>query len=127
MVVNTGKTNFLCVSDALSFRAEAHIYDSSGERLSSNGTERIKILGFHLGKKPNADEHVELLRQRFYLHWWILFHLKHHGFREQELVKIYKTVVRPVFDFCAVVYHPLLTDNQDQLLERLQRLSLIHI
>ena len=31
--------------------------------------------------------------------------------------------MRPVF-FCAVVYHPLLTDEQDQLLERLQRQSL---
>ena len=42
----------------------------------------------------------------------------------EELVKIYKTVIRPVFDFCAVVYHPLLTDEQDQLLERLQRQAL---
>ena len=78
----------------------------------------------HLGKKPTADAHVEALRRRFYSHWWILYHLKHHGFNEEELVRIYKTVVRPVFDYCAVVYHPLLNDNQDQLLERLQRQAL---
>ena len=37
---------------------------------------------------------------------------------------MYKTCIRPVFDFCAVVYHPLLNDDQDQLLERLQRQAL---
>ena len=39
-------------------------------------------------------------------------------------MKVYKTIIRPVFDYCAVVYHSLLNDNQDQLLERLQRQAL---
>ena len=117
MVVNSSKTNMLCVSDSMSFRAEGHIFSEGGEMITSDETERIKILGFHIGKKPNVDEHVESLRRRFYSHWWILYHLKHHGFNEEELVRIFKTVIRPVFDYCAIVYHPMLTDSQDQLLE----------
>ena len=45
-------------------------------------------------------------------------------FTKEELVTGYKTCIQPVFDFCAVVYHPLLNDNQDQQLERLQRQAL---
>ena len=53
-----------------------------------------------------------------------MYHLKHHGFNQAELAKVYRTVVRPIFDYCCVVYHPMLTDDQDQLLERLQRQAL---
>lgn len=70
------------------------------------------------------DEHIKSLRRRFYERWWILFHLRHHGFNTEELVRIFKTVIRPIFDYCAVVYHPMLSDDQDQLLERLQRQAL---
>ena len=39
------------------------------------------------------------------------------------------TRVRPVFDYCAVVYHPMFMDEQDQAVERLQVQALknIHI
>ena len=91
---------------------------------SSNGTKSLKILGFHFSKTPTAHAHVESLRRWFFSQWWILYHLKHHGFNREELVTVYKSIIRPVFDYCAVVYHALLTDDQDQLLERLQRQAL---
>ena len=37
---------------------------------------------------------------------------------------VYRTVVRPVLDYCAVIYHPMLTDEQDQAVERLQAQAL---
>ena len=33
---------------------------------------------------------------------------------------MYKTCIRPIADYCAVVYHSALTDEQDEVLERLQ-------
>ena len=123
-MVNAGKTNMLCISDALSFKAEGHIFGADDERIGSRSTKTIKVLGFHFGARPTVDAHVDSLRRRFFSQWWILYHLKHHGFNTEELVRIYKTVIRPVFDYCAIVYHPLLTDDQDQLLERLQRQAL---
>ena len=58
---------------------------------------------------------------------WVLRHLKLSGFNESELAMVYKTVVRPVLDYCCVVYHPLLTDEQDQQIERLQAQALKNI
>ena len=55
---------------------------------------------------------------------WVLRHLKLAGFTEIELATVYRTVVRPVLDYCAVVYHPMLTD---QIVERLQARALKNI
>ena len=124
MKVNTGKTNMLCISDAMTFRATGFIESEDGSRISSEKTDSVKILGFHFGHRPNVSEHIKALRRRFYARWWVLYHLRHHGFNQEELARVYKTVVRPIFDYCCVVYHPLLNDNQDQLLDRLQRQAL---
>ena len=124
MKVNTNKTGMLCISDALTFRADAYLEDEDGQEVTSEGTESIKILGFHFNRRPTVHAHVASLKKRFYERWWSLYHLKHHCFTKEELVTVYKTCIRPVFDFCAVVYHPLLNDKQDQQLERLQRQAL---
>ena len=44
-----------------------------------------------------------------------------------QLVTVYTTVVRPVLDYCAVVYHPMLSDEQDQMVERMQAQALKNI
>ena len=51
---------------------------------------------------------------------WILRHLKIAGFSEAELAVGYRTVIFPILDYCAVIYHPMLTDEQDQTVERMQ-------
>ena len=122
MVVNSSKTKILCISDALTYRAAAHILDNDGGRIES--TDKMKILGFHFDSRPTAHAHVAALRARMRETVWVIRHLKHSGFNEPELVRVYKTVVRPVLDYCCVVYHSILTDEQDQIIERLQAQAL---
>ena len=55
---------------------------------------------------------------------WVLRHLKIAGFKEAELAVVYRTVIRPVLDYGAVVYHPMLNDEQDQAVERMQAQAL---
>ena len=55
---------------------------------------------------------------------WVLRHLKLSGFTEQELARVYTTVIRPVLGYCCVVYLAMLTDEQDQHVERLQAQAL---
>ena len=84
----------------------------------------MKILGFHMDNRPTVHSHVAALRARMRETTWVLRHLKISGFTEKELARVYKTVVRPVLDYCCVVYHPMLTDEQDQVVERLQSQAL---
>ena len=44
-----------------------------------------------------------------------LRHLRISGFSETELAMVCKTVIRPTLDYCADVYHPMITDKQDQV------------
>ena len=75
MRVNAAKTAMLCVSNALSFQAEAYIEDNEGITIFSDGTGRIKVLGFHFGKRPSVHEHIKVLRSRFLQRSWVLLHL----------------------------------------------------
>ena len=40
------------------------------------------------------------------------------------MIKVYKTILRPVADYLCVFYHSILTDEQDEQLERLQAQAL---
>ena len=89
--------------------------------------ESMKVLGFHIDSKPSAHAHVKALQLRMRDTTWVLRHLKLAGFSQTELATVYRTVVRPVLDYCAVIYHPMLTDEQDQQVERLQAQALKNI
>ena len=54
----------------------------------------------------------------------MLMHLKHAGFNTEELSKVYRVIVRPVADYMQVVYHSMMTDIQDEMVERLQSQAL---
>ena len=122
MVVNKRKTKILCVSDAQTYTAATHFFDADDERLGSGKT--MKILGFHMDSRPSVHAHVRALGARMREKYWVLRHLGRAGFTQEELARVYCTVVRPVLDYCAVVYHPMLNDEQDQAVERLQAQAL---
>ena len=80
----------------------------------------MKILGFHMSDRPSVGAHVEAIRRRFCQRYWVLFDLKKYGFSKDELCKVYRNILRPVADYCAVVYNSLLTDEQDEILDQCQ-------
>ena len=112
----------LCISDALASRSEAFIKDADDNLIVSS--ESIKLLGFHFSHRPTVGLHVEKLRQRFRQRAWILMHLQHAVFSQEELSNVYRVMVRPVADYLSAVYHGMLTDQQDEGLERLQSQAL---
>ena len=118
MVVNRSKTAILCMSDSLTYKVACRLQDNEGNVLHFG--KSMKVLGFHLDSRPSVHAHVAALQIRMRSTAWVLRHLKLAGFTEIELATVYRTVVRPILDYCAVVYHPMLTDEQDQMVERLQ-------
>ena len=118
MMVNSLKTQMLVVSDALNYTPFAFIEDRNGQEIASG--DELKVLGFTFGPRPTVHKHVELTLKKIRRKYWALRHLKKLGFNQEELVKIYKSLLLPIADYCDVVYHSLLTDEQDQALERAQ-------
>ena len=122
MVVNSGKTKVLCISDAQTYKAVSFLIDRDGRRLESG--DSLKVLGFYFDSRPTCHAHVEALKRRMREKVWVLRHLGRAGFSQKELVTVYKSVIRPTLDYCSVVYHSMLTDLQDQTIERLQSQAL---
>ena len=100
MVVNTGKTKLLCISDAMSYLAQGGFRDAEGVEMVSG--RAMKILGFHMDSRPSCYAHVKALCRRMREVTWVLRHLRHAGFNEEELAGVYKTVVRPVLDLSLI-------------------------
>ena len=53
--------------------------------------------------------------------------MKQHYCNERELVKAYKTLVRPIAEYCSVVFHSMLSNKQDEELEWLEATALWYI
>ena len=70
---------------------------------------------------------MEVLKKRFRARFWILIHLRNAGFNTEELVKVYKVILRPVHDYLCVVYHSMMSDQHDEEVERLQAHALKYI
>ena len=118
MLVNTKKTNLLCISDAMSYTPHTYIEDTDGTVVES--TDSMKVLGFHFSNKPTVHLHVNTTVKRIRQRYWTLRHLSKFGMNKKELVDVYTSVVRPLADYCAPAYHSMMTDVQDQEMERAQ-------
>ena len=81
----------------------------------------LKLLGFVFGSEPNVNMHMIEIQRKFRARFWALIHLKRSGFKGKELFELYSIFIRPVIEFCSVIYHSLLTATQTLAIERLQK------
>ena len=122
MKVNFSKTQAMVISEIKSYLLVAHFFDSRGDRVQP--VENMKILGFHFSSSPDMTAQVNAIKKKFRSRTWILRHLGQRGFSKEDLVKVYKSVVLPIHDYCSCVYNSSLTLNQATALERLQAQAL---
>ena len=122
MVVNAKKTSMLCVSDSLSYTADAFILDADQGRIGCQ--EKMKALGLYFSSRPTMAEQGNSIARQFRSRYWTLRNLKNSGFTQEELVTVYTTMIRPIADYRCVVYHSSLTDEQDEILDGLQNHAL---
>ena len=118
MRVNCKKTQLLMVSPPNGFDNRAFI-NIQGQRIET--ANELKLLGFVFGTEPNVSAHVNSIKKKFRARFWSLIHLRRSGFVGDELMKLYNALVRPVIEFCCVIYHPLLTKCQANDIERMQK------
>ena len=118
MRVNCAKTQVLCITPDDGYRATTTI-NAGGEAIVSTPT--MKLLGFMLGEGASAAPQVAAIKTKFRARLWMLVHLRRAGIRGLKLFRLYSSLVRPVIESNAVVYHSLLTRGQTAEIERLQK------
>ena len=122
MVVNDGKTKSLLISEIKSYVPKAFFRDTNENQVVAD--DEMKILGFHFSSEPGMGAQVAAIRRKFYARKWILHHLGHAGFSKDDLLKVYRSVILPIHDYCSCVYNSSLTQSQASALERLQAQAL---
>ena len=122
MRVNGKKTKALLISELKSYLPKAFFNDENGDQIKAG--ETMTILGFTFSSDVGMGAQVEAIRKKFYARKWILHHLGHAGFSEADLLKVYKSVILPIHDYCSCVYNSSLTQTQASALERLQAQAL---
>ena len=115
-------TTLVCFSDALSYQADAYI--ENGDDQVIRGAPEMKALGVRFSNRPDWSRHVAWIRTSFRARLWILRNLKRSGFSTEELLTVYKSMLRPVVEYAAVVFHSGQTNEQDEWLKRLQNQAL---
>ena len=122
MSVNATKTLIICISDFRTYQAAAFIEDVEGNRTCSSAA--MKILGVHFSNRPDVSAKVEQVCKKMRSQIWMLTHLHHNGFSENELLTVYRSCILPIHDYRSNVYHSSLTLSQSVTLERMQAKAL---
>ena len=52
---------------------------------------------------------------------WTLRNMKKSGMKKEDMLKIFNTVIRPIFDYAVSTYHSMLSIEMSNELERIQR------
>ena len=125
LLVNSEKTTLLAISDAKSYEARAHIYDQTGSRIDSTST--LKALGFVFNSSADVSNQVDALCKRFRSRTWALRDLRKAGLSTDDLIRVYKSTIRPIIEYSSVIYHPMLTEEQTEYIEKQQTRALKNI
>jgi len=97
--------------------------------ISSQTIERVnsyKLLGIHIDSFLSWSIHIDHIIKRTTTRLYFLKQLKRSGLSNTHLLHFYITVIRPVLEYCAPVWHYVLTTAQSESIEAVQKRA-IHI
>lgn len=118
MRINTKKMQLLVISPPNGCKTSAVIGPENWTTLS---VDSMRLVSYTFGDKPGAGAHVDEIANKYRRKKWMLYHLRDSGFKGKQLFRLYCCYIWSIIEYCSVVYHALLTKNQEVHLERLQR------
>ena len=121
MKINAKKTQLLVISPPNGYDTSAVLRQEGEEEVWSVDT--LKLVGFTFGLRPGAAAHLEVIHARFRRRVWMLYNLRDAGFKGRTLYRLYCCYIRSIVEYCSVVYHHMLTLEQEKALEKLHRLE----
>jgi len=85
-----------------------------------------KLLGVHIDSTLSWPTHIEHIVKKATTRLYFLKQLKRAGLPNSHLLHFYITVIRPVLEYCAPVWHYTLMKAQSESLEAVQKCA-VHI
>ena len=120
MLLNKSKTNYLIFSRAREDFASRLTIDST----HIDRKTETKLLGVWLEQSGGWEKNTKEILKRAYARVSMLTNLKYAGVNIEDLLHNYKQFVRVMLEYCSVVWHSSLTEQQSRSLERCQSVCL---
>ena len=121
MLINEGKCNIINFNFSCKNSPPQKLLLNNNDILS---VDRIKLLGViissDLGWRENTTEIINKVNMRYYK----LCKLKQFGISQEERLKTWKMLIRPVTEYAAPLWNPGLLECDKRLLENLQKKAL---
>ena len=86
--------------------------------------DKIKLLGVIISNNLKWSENTQHIISKVNRKMYILNKLKKYGLNVEELIVIWMTILRPLTEYAAPVWHSGLTKGDSQLLESMQKWAL---
>ena len=118
MVKNDSKTQMLCMHGSHN-KCLTYLETTAGDKVQTG--ERLKVFGFMFDQNPDPLAHLVYILKKFRTRMWTIRYLKRAGLGRDDLLRAYLVFLRPVLEYTAPSFHPMLTKTQLLQLERQQR------
>ena len=84
----------------------------------------IKLLGLYITEEVPWQLNCEEMCKKAYSRISLLSRLKYVGVSRKDLIEVYKLFIRSTLEYCSVVYHSRLTEEQSRMLDHAQAVCL---
>ena len=109
------------------------IFSRSGEKFTTRlklddmNLERanvLKILGLYITENLSWSKNCSEICRKAYSRMQLITKLKYVGVKTEDLIEVYVLYIRSLAEYCSVAFHPSLTIEQSNKIERIQRTAL---
>ena len=120
MKLNEAKSNYLIFSRSReSFATRLFMNSVTLERINMT-----KILGIWISEDLSWSKNCQEIARKAYSRLSLITKLKYVGVNKSDLLDIYILFIRSVTEYCSVVFHSSLTQQESEKLERIQKFCL---
>jgi hypothetical protein len=123
MKVNKKKTKIMCISAAVSYEARVRLVVDSEGNIAEN-VDQMKVLGVTLDRRLDFQAHVLNVVRNIRARLWSIKELSRAGFDQEELLRVYKSLIRPAAEYAVAAWSSMITCEQSSLIEKQQTLAL---
>ena len=123
MTLNSDKTCLFIVNFTKNHQFQPNI-QIPGVSKNLNVLTQTKLLGYWLSEDMKTDIHIKYLLQISYKRMWAISKLSKAGISSTDIIHFFNVKIRSVLESNCPVYHSMMTKEQSDDIERLQKILL---
>ena len=123
MTLNNEKTCLLIVNFSVNHQFEPQI-QIPGCQKSLNILSETKLLGYWLTEDMKTNRHIEHILKISYKRIWAISKLSKAGIHPKDIIHFFNVKIRSVLESSCPVFHSMITKEQSNDIERLQKILL---